>query len=103
MRKLAKPMMMGGAMGAMMLWMLHQGLTDPAGLGWVAIAGFVAIHVILAAAVVTGIVFAARLSPTWRARLKRLHRPSMSHLAAMLLGMATVGLTVHIAVHGGFV
>ena len=94
-----KPLGMGLLMGPMMLWMIHGQMTGTAQSGW-AIAAFVGAHLLIIAVLVTGAVFAARLSPRMHAVLDRLHRPSLAHLAGMLMGLAISGLVVHFWLHG---
>ena len=62
---------------------------------------FVGAHVVLAVVLIVASLLAARLSPALKERLARLHRPSLRHVAVMLLGaMVSAGL-VHLIIHGG--
>ncbi len=94
------PIAMGLVMGPMMLWMLHGMLTGdgPAGL---ALLAFVGAHIVVASVVLITGLFAASLSPSLRARLDRLHRPSLRHVGLMLGAALTMALIVHLVVHGG--
>lgn len=93
--------MMGGAMGLMMLWMLHQQMTAPNAMQGLALVGFIGAHVIILAALIVGALFASRLHPRIQSLLAKLHRPSWSHLRDMLAGMALTAGFAHIILHGG--
>jgi len=95
-----KPMIMGGLMGLMMMWMLHGALTGDGAIGAGALIAFVAAHAVVAAVAIGMAVFAARLSPRIRQFIDRLHRPSVSHVTAMLTSAAVVALVLHFGVHG---
>ena len=94
------PVAMGALMGPMLLMMLHGQLTG-AGDGGFALIAFVLAHVAVAAVVLLGVLFAARLSPVWRARLDRLHRPSWRHVGIMAGCAFISGAIVHFYIHGG--
>ena len=94
-----RPLGMGLLMGPMMLWMIHGQLTGTTQSGW-ATAAFVGAHLLIIAALITGAVFAARLSPWMHSVLDRLHRPSLSHVTAMLVGLVVSVLVVHFWQHG---
>ena len=96
-----KPVVMGCGMGLMMLWMAHGALAGDGGWGAGALLVFVVAHVAVAAILVAGAVFAARLSPGMRNRLTRLHRPSRRHLVVMLGSAAGSAALAHLIVHGG--
>ena len=96
-----KPIVMGGLMGLMMMWMLHGALTGDGALGAGALIAFVAAHVVLVAIAIGVAVFAARLSPRAKARIDRLHRPSLRHVTVMLAAALIVSGVVHLVVHGG--
>ncbi|MEN8841140.1 MAG: hypothetical protein ABF254_05320 [Octadecabacter sp.] len=95
-----KSMIMGGLMGLMMMWMLHGALTGEGAIGAGALITFVAAHFVLAAVVLGGALFAARLSPRARVVLERLHRPSLPHVAAMLGSAVLVAVALHFGIHG---
>jgi hypothetical protein len=95
-----KPLAMGLLMGPMMLWMIHGQLTGSAQSSW-AVAAFVGAHLLILAVIVAGAVFAARLSPRTHAFLANLHRPSLAHVGAMLMGLAVSALILHFWLHGG--
>lgn len=95
-----KPVIMGSAMGAMMMWMLHGMLTGDSFSGW-ALVVFVAAHVVLAVLVAAGIIFAARLSPRAQRVIAKLHRPSLKHIGTMMLAAGVAGGVIHLVVHGG--
>ena len=94
-----RPLAMGLLMGPMMLWMIHGQMTGTAQSGWAA-AAFIGAHLVIFAVIVSGAVFAARLSPRLQTILARLHRPSLKHFGAMLLGAVTSALAVHLWLHG---
>ncbi|AKS45106.1 hypothetical protein SAMN05444287_0194 [Octadecabacter temperatus] len=96
-----KPIVMGGLMGLMMMWMLHSALTGDGTLGAGALIAFVAAHVVFAAVVIGGALFAARLSPRARQFMDRLHRPSLRHIGVMMAAALSVAGLVHLVVHGG--
>lgn len=98
-----KPVLMGLAMGPMMLWMLHGQLTGSDTRGGWALLVFFAAHVAVLCAVAGAAVFAAHLSPAMRDRLARMHRPSLAHLGLMGIGVLISGAAVHVVVHGGLV
>ena len=95
----AKPLAVGAVMGAMLLWMLHGALMED-GVSAYAVAAFIGAHLIVLAVLVTAGLFAARLSPRTRAMLNRLHRPNLSHIGSMLLGMAAMMGAIHLACMG---
>jgi len=95
----AKPMLMGGVMGLMLLWMLHGQLTGASTLAGPALTLFIAAHVLVIALVACASLFLARLSPRLRNWLNRLHRPNLSHMVSMMVGVfITLGI-VHAAIH----
>lgn len=96
---MVKPMVMGGLMGVMMLWMLHGAVTGD-GVGLWAAALFVAAHVVLVALILGAAVFAARLSPAARRVLARVHRPSLSHMGTMVGTAVLIVAVVHLGAHG---
>ena len=96
-----KPIVMGGLMGIMMLWMLHGQMTSTSALAGWALVAFIGVHVALIAAAIGAGLFAARLSPKMRAMLARMHRPSFHHIALMLIGMIASAGLVHLYMHGG--
>lgn len=100
MTKYAKPFSMGLLMGAMMLWMIHGQMTGQSTLSGWALVLFIAVHLVLIAALIVAAFFAARLSPKMRGLLARLHRPSLLHVAVMLCGAATLALAAHLIIHG---
>lgn len=94
-----KPVIMGGLMGLMMLWMLHGAVTGGGVTGW-ALVAFVGVHVALVLIAGLAAVFAARLSPKVQELLARVHRPSVRHIGAMLGTAVVVIATVHVSAHG---
>lgn len=95
-----KPVIMGGAMGLMMLAMLHMILT-----GEGEMTGFVLIVFVLAhLAVVLGLLalsfWAARFAPRVEARLPKLHRPSLQHVGLMVGSAVLCAGIIHL-IHGG--
>lgn len=94
-----KPIIMGGLMGVMMLWMLHGALTGGGVTGW-ALVAFVGAHVALVLVALAATVFAARLSPRVRDLMARVHRPSWRHVGAMSGSAAVVTAAIHVGLHG---
>ena len=93
------PLVAGMLMGLMMLWMAHGAMTGSEVSG-IALVAFVGAHLLVALIAVGAIVFAARLTPNFRARLARLHRPNLNHFTQMLAGAVIAAGTVHLIVHG---
>lgn len=83
------PLLMGLAMGAMMIWMVHTGrFSDIA-------PGFVLAHVAVVAVVALGVLALAYWTGApVTALLAKFHRPSARHAATMLLGAALVAALV---------
>lgn len=100
MKHTALPYVMGGLMGPMMLWMMHDSLMSGAALSW-GVIGFIAAHVAVFGVVVIVAVFGARLNPRLRMILSRLHRPSGAHLAQMMVAAVLSASLVHFSVHAG--
>lgn len=100
---MTKPLIMGGLMGLMMMWMLHGALTGEGTMGGGALVVFIAAHIVLGALILLAAVFASRLSPRTKALAERLHRPSLRHIAAMLASALFTGAIVHLLAHGGLV
>ena len=103
MTKRMTPYAMGALMGAMMLWVVHGLLTGQSALAGPALLVFVLAHVAVAATLLTGTLFLARLSPRARGWLSRLHRPSGAHVLAMLAGMIGSSVAIHLSIHGGLI
>ena len=99
----ATPLMAGLLVGTLMVWMVHQSHLTGSRIGLASVVVFVAAHVGLAVVAVLTVFFAARLSTRWRARLDRLHRPSLRHIALMVLGMGGGAVVIHLFNHGGLV
>ncbi len=98
-----KPLLIGALMAPMMLWMLHSVLTDNAGMTvWAALL-FLAAHVAVGLVALLAAILATRLSPRWRDRLSRLHKPSLPHVAQMFAGMAIASFMTHLWLHGGLI
>jgi hypothetical protein len=94
-----KPVVMGGLMGLMMMWMLHGALS---GVGMAAgpLIAFVGAHLALALIATVLIWAGTRLSPRFVSILSRLHRPSLSHVGAMLVSTVVAAGLVHLSMHG---
>lgn len=86
-------------MGLMMLWMLHGQLTGQ-DVSLVALTAFVAAHVVVLLVIIGAGVFAARLSPSIRGKLDRLHRTSWGHMGKMLASATATALAIHLFLHG---
>lgn len=97
-----KPLLMGAAMGGMMLWMMHQVLTSDSQIAGYALAMFVGVHLLIGALVIGAGLWAARLSPRVRALMSKLHRPSLSHVVTMALGGLGLAAAIHVSFHGVF-
>ncbi len=100
MRTTSRPLLMGGIMGIMMLGMVHIALTGQSDLGVAAVAVFLGAHVISVLLLLTAAFCAARLAPSFRARLDRRPRPGLRHLAIMATGATIVFLATHLLWHG---
>jgi len=98
---MSKPIFMGALMGPMMLWMMHGMLSGETNMGFIALVIFVAAHFVVAGIAFGAALFAARLSPRVRAWAARLHRPSLTHVGAMIGSAALAAGIVHLYVHGG--
>ena len=96
-----KPILMGGAMGLMMLGMLHLMLTGNSDLGGIALALFIGAHLVIVGVLLGLGLFAARMSPKLRARLAQIHRPGMRQVMIMALSAGAVALLMHLILHGG--
>lgn len=94
------PSIVGGLMGLGMMWMLHASHETGTATGQIALLGFVAAHVAVGLAVILAGVFVARLSPAARVWMARLHRPSLSHLGHMAVGMLAGAAMLHLTQHG---
>lgn len=99
-RPIVFPALMGAGMGAMMLWVIHgrmiQGDTALGPLLWFLIA-----HVAIIALAAGLVWLTARRWPAVSARLSRLHRPGVKHVAAMVLGAVASAAAIHVVLHGG--
>lgn len=91
-----KPVLIGAAMAAMMLWMLHEPIMSGGLSLSVGAMAFVLAHV--AALLALGAV--ALLVPRVRKTMTR-HRPDIRHMAAMLASMVMSASGIHVILHGG--
>lgn len=91
---------MGVLMAPMMLWMLHSALTGQSGVSAMAGLAFIGAHVLVLIVAIGAVLMATRMSPKWRARAARLHRPSASHFGAMVMGLIVSGAFIHVILHG---
>ncbi len=96
-----RPMAMGAAMGAMMLWMLHGVLTGTNDLSAKAAIVFVLGHTVALSAIVLLGLWSTRFSAKWQMRLQRLHRPSLRHVGAMVAGALGTAAVIHGVLHSG--
>ena len=92
-----KPVLMGAAMAAMLLWMLHDRLMVGVDLIGPAVLVIWAHVAVVAGLAMGGLLLARR----WPAVLDRLHRPSLRHVARMGGAAAVTAATIHMALHGG--
>lgn len=100
MRNIAKPVILGAAMGLMGLAMVHGMLTQSGGVAAVAGLLFITAHLAAGLLGLVLAVFAARLSPKVKSWIHRLPRPSLSHVLRMGGGAAfAIGLA-HLSLHG---
>lgn len=97
---MTKPAIMGAAMGAMMLWMLH-GLLTGSGVTGLALIVFVGAHFAVALILIGAAVFTARLSPRTKAMIDKLHRPTLRHVGIMLTAALITATAIHLTIHGG--
>ena len=88
--------LIGAAMAAMMLWMLH----DPIMSGGVTLSMGAIAFVLAHVAVVAIGAALALLLPRSRRLLTR-HRPNLHHMAAMAAGAVLLATGVHVVLHGG--
>lgn len=96
---MTKPAITGGLMGLMMMWMLNGALTGD-GMAAGALIAFVAAHVVIVLVVIGAVWAGTRLSPRLQRMTARLHRPSITHFAVMLMSAGVVAGTLHIVAHG---
>jgi len=97
------PLIIGAAMGLMMLWMVHMQITngDAGSLG--VLIAFVGAHVAVLALVLVVPLLAARRLVWVRHLTDRVHRPSLRHVALMLGGATMATGTAHIVLHSGVI
>lgn len=95
------PYAMGGLMGLMMLRMAHEAMISQSGLGLAALAGFVALHVVVLLGGGALALWITRFVPRLQGLLQRMHRPSWHHIGQMLVTAALAALAAHIYLHGG--
>ena len=93
MRHALAPGLLGAAMAALMVAMLH-----PMPGGWPG-AGAALALVAAHGAVLLALLALALLLPGLRQRLRG-HRPSLRHMGAMVLGMGGGALVLHLVLHG---
>lgn len=96
-----RPLIIGGLMGLMLLWMAHQQMTNPSFVQGAALMTFVGAHLAILAVVLGGAIFASRMHPLLRQIIAKLHRPSWQHMRNMALGMAISAGSAHLIIHGG--
>ena len=88
--------LIGAAMAAMMLWMLHA----PIMAGGVTLSMGAVAFVLAHLAVVAAGAALALFVPRVRHLLSR-HRPNLHHMAAMAAGAVVLAGGVHVILHGG--
>ena len=103
MRHSTVPLIIGAAMGLMMLWMVHMQITngDASSLG--VLIAFVGAHVAVLALVLVVPLLAARRLVWTRHLTDRVHRPSLRHVALMSGGAIMATGTAHIVLHSGVI
>ncbi len=94
------PILMGGAMGAMLMLMLHGVITGEADLSAFAVIAFVAAHLLILALALAILFLGARRFPRLAHRIKAMHRPSLRQFALMLCFAILSALIIHL-IHGG--
>lgn len=97
----ARPLTMGAAMGLIMLWMIHGIVTGDKELAGPALVVFVLAHIALPLLILGLGLFAARMSPRFYARLPRLRRRSLPHIATMSAGAAGGATLAHVVIAVG--
>ncbi len=100
MRAILIPAGMGAAMGAMMLYMVH-GQIAAGGSALGPALWFIAAHALIISAAAALVWLIARRWPALSARLRRVHRPSLSHAGTMIGSAALSALAIHLVIHGG--
>lgn len=90
-----KPFVIGAAMALLMIWMLHDRLMSGQAIFASAALAFLAAHL----AVLLPVVGLAALVPNVRRAVAN-HRPSLSHVGAMMGGMLIAAVAAHFAIHG---
>ncbi|MEM9579792.1 MAG: hypothetical protein AAF891_03830 [Pseudomonadota bacterium] len=95
----AKPLIMGAAMGAMMLWMLHGFLTGDAELSHYGALAFLGAHVAAIGGIALLTVLGAKRNERVAALMGKLHRPTLGHTGAMLISAFSIALLIHL-IHG---
>ncbi len=96
-----KPLIIGAAMGLMMLAMAHPMLTGTSDKGGLALLAFVAAHLFVVLALAGLGVLATRFAPRLQRQLNRIHRPSRKHITTMLAGATLATGIAHLTIHGG--
>lgn len=97
---LLMPTLMGAAMGAMMLFMLHGVLTGNTELSGLGLAVFIAAHGVVVLGVMgLGLLSVSRF-PRLKIWLSRVHRPNLRHVCTMFASAAATAGIIHL-IHGG--
>jgi len=100
MKSIAPPLM-GGLMGLMMLRMAHGIMTQESDLAGPMLLVFVLGHFVVIGVVAALLFWSARFAPRLRARLDRLHRPSVRHMSLMAVYAFGAAFVAHLILHGG--
>jgi hypothetical protein len=88
-----RPLVTGAVMGIVTVYMIHG---DKGNLGITALAVLLAADILVILLLVTAACWTARLSPTLRTRIDRLHRPSVVDLRFMAAGAAVAIPTTYL-------
>ncbi len=92
-----RPILAGAAMGAMMIWMLHDQIMLEGVSAAGATVAFVAAHIALVGLIALAVLFIPKVRNAVRS-----HRPSLRHVGLMFLGLTGSIALIHVTQHGAF-
>lgn len=95
-----KSLVMGSAMGLMMLAMVHMFLTGESEVTGIVLMIFILAHLAVVLGLVALSFWAARFAPRIEARLPKILRPSLQHIGSMVGSAVLCAGLVHM-IHGG--
>lgn len=90
-----KPVLIGAAMAAMVLWMGHGRIMS----GEISLTAGAVLFVLAHVAVLVFVLGAAMFVPQLR-RFALRHRPSVRHIGLMMMGMSACAAGIHSVMHG---